>query len=446
MTRALALPIPSAVGNLDAFVSKFNATGSALLYSTYLGGAADDFANALAVDSAGNVYVTGDTRSTDFNTRNPLQAANRGGLDAFVTKLNANGSDLAYSTYLGGAGEDLGLSVALDTAGNAYITGYTSSNDFVTRNPLQATSRGGLEVFVTKLLTDSNDVAFNTYFGGNGADTGNAIAVDGGGNAYITGATTSTNLPTRFPLQLNSGGGLDAFVAKFNATGSNLIYATYLGGNQADQARGIAVDAAGNAFVAGNTFSSNFPTQSSLQSQPRGAGDAFITKLNATGSALLYSTYFGGSATDGANAIALDASGAAYVAGDTFSNDLPTRNPLQANTRGQQDAFVAKLTPDGVQLAYATYLGGRRDDLANGIAVDANGNAYVTGNTFSTDFRTVEAFQSSNRGESDAFVSKLVALAVPKHMGMNPKFNACQFAGTRNYLVNSTCSEWSFSL
>lgn len=439
-------------GNLDAFVCKFNAPGSALLYSTYLGGTQDDFAFGLAVDNAGNAYLTGDTRSSDFNTRNPLQASNRGGLDAFVTKLSASGTDLAYSTYLGGSGEDLGLSVAIDTTGNAYLTGYTSSNDFSTRHPLQATSRGGLEVFVTKILSDSNDIAFNTYFGGNGSDIGNAIAVDGGGNAYITGATTSTNLPTRNPLQpVLGGGGLDAFVAKFNASGSNLIYSTYLGGSLGDQARGVAVDAAGNAFITGSTFSDNFPTKGPLQSTQRGLGDAFITKLNATGSALLFSTYLGGSATDEANAIALDTNGAAYIAGDTFSQDFNTRNALQPATRGQQDAFIAKLSPDGAQLAYSTYLGGRRNDLANGVAVDGAGNAYITGSTTSSDFNIANPYQNVyGGGDFDAFVAKInsqgSALSYSTYLGgaLGDNGNAIAIDSGGNAYVTGITSSTNF--
>jgi uncharacterized protein (TIGR03437 family) len=396
-------------GNEDAFVLKLNNAASQLLYATYLGGAREDFAFGIAVDSTGNAYVTGDTRSTDFNTRNPLQAANRGGLDAFVTKLNPNGSQLIYSTYLGGAGEDLGLGIALDTAGNAYITGYTSSNDYMTRNPLQATNRGGLEVFVTKILADNNDVAFNTYFGGNGSDTGYGIAVDGGGNAYVAGATTSTNLPTRNPLQATNGGGLDAFVAKFNATGSTLVFATYLGGNFGDEARGIAVDVAGNAYIAGSSFSDNFPTRNAVQGNQRGQGDAFVAKLDGQGSQLLYSTYLGGAASDGASRIAIDPSGNAYVVGTTFSSDFNTRNPLQATNRGQQDAFAAKLNPDGSQLLYSTYLGGRRNDLAEAVAVDQSGNAYIAGSTNSVDFPTANPLQAANGGggDFDAFVTKL---------------------------------------
>src|SRR5262249_7227197 len=178
---------------------------------------------------AGNAYVTGDTRSTDFNTKNPLQASNRGGLDAFVTKGNTTRSALTYSTYLGGSGEDLGQGIALDISGNAYITGYTSSNAYTTPSRIQPVSRGGLEVFVTKIFADASAIAFNTYFGGNGSDIGNAIAVDSGGSCYITGVMTSTNLPTKNPLQPTNRGGNDAFVAKFNAAGSSIIYSTYLG-------------------------------------------------------------------------------------------------------------------------------------------------------------------------------------------------------------------------
>jgi uncharacterized protein (TIGR03437 family) len=395
-------------GNLDAFVAKLNLTGSQLIYSTYLGGAEDDFAQGVAVDSSGNAYVVGDTRSTDFNTRNPLQSANRGGLDAFVTKINNAGSQLTYSTYLGGSGEDLASSVALDTGGNAYFTGYTSSNDYSTRSPIQAASRGGLEVFVTKIFADASDIAFNTYFGGNGSDTGNAIAVDSSGNCYVTGATTSTNLATRTPIQPTNRGGLDAFVAKFNAAGSNIIYSTYLGGQFGDAGRGIAVDVAGGAFIAGATFSDDFPAQAAFQPTNRGLGDAFVARLTPTGSSLVYSSFLGGAGTDEAAGIAIDSAGNAYVVGNTASGDFNTRNPLQPTNRGLQDVFLSKVDSNGSQLLYSTYLGGNRADLGNGVAVDQGGNAYITGSTASPNFPLQSALQATyGGGDFDAFVTKV---------------------------------------
>ncbi|MEP7337538.1 MAG: SBBP repeat-containing protein, partial [Acidobacteriota bacterium] len=409
-------------GNFDVFVSKLSINGGQLVYSTYLGGASDDLGFGIALDSSGNAYVTGDTRSTDFNTKNPLQAANRGGLDAFVTKINANGADMAYSTYLGGSGEDIASSIALDTAGNAYITGYTSSNDYPAVGAIQAVSKGGLEVFVTKIFADASSIAFNTYFGGNGSDTGNSIAVDSSGNAYVTGATTSTNFPTRNPIQAVNRGSLDGFVAKFNATGANVIYSTYLGGTFGDGGRGIALDQAGNAFIVGSTFSDDFPVLSAFQPVNRGQGDAFITRINSSGTALTYSSFLGGAGTDEAAGIAVDTAGNAYIVGNTGSGDFNTRNPLQTTNRGQQDAFVTKVNAGGASLAFSTYLGGQRADLGNSIALDQSNNVYITGSTASLNFPVQAPLQATyGGGDQDAFVTKInaagTALAYSTYLG-----------------------------
>ncbi|MDQ3009335.1 MAG: SBBP repeat-containing protein, partial [Acidobacteriota bacterium] len=397
-------------GNFDAFVSKLNINGSQLVFSTYLGGASDDLGFGIALDSSGNAYVTGDTRSTDFNTKAPLQATNRGGLDAFVTKVNSNGADLVYSTYLGGSGEDLASSIALDTAGNAYITGYTSSNDYPAVGAIQAISKGGLEVFVTKIFADASSIAFNTYFGGNGSDTSSAIAVDSGGNAYVTGATTSTNFPTRNPIQAVNLGGLDAFAAKFNSTGTSVIYSTYLGGTFGDGGRGIAIDLAGNAFIVGSTFSDDFPVLGAFQPANRGQGDAFIARINSSGTALAYSSFLGGTGTDEAAGVTVDSAGNAYIVGNTGSGDFNTRNPLQTTNRGQQDAFVAKVNAGGASLNFSTYLGGQRADLGNAIALDQSNNVYVTGSTASLNFPLQAALQATyGGGDQDAFVTKITA-------------------------------------
>ncbi len=412
-------------GNLDAFVVKLDTISSQLVYSTYLGGADDDLGFGIAIDSTGAAYVTGDTRSTDFNTRTPLQAANRGGIDAFVSKLSPVGSTLSYSTYLGGAGEDLALGIALDASGNAYITGFTSSNDFTTQNPIQAISKGGLEVFVTKIFADASSIVFATYFGGNGSDVGNGIAVDSSGNCYVTGSTTSTNLPTRTPFQPVNRGTLDAFVAKFNATGSQVIYSSYLGGSFGDVGRGIAIDLAGSAFITGTTFSDNFTTVSAFQPANRGQGDAFVSRVNAAGTALLYSSFLGGGGADEGAGIAIDSSGNAYVVGNTASADFNTRNPLQANNRGQQDAFVTKVNSSGNALIYSTYIGGQRGDVGNSIAVDPTGAAHITGSTGSfSDFPLQNPAQPAYGGSDlDAFVTKInpagTALLASTYLGGN---------------------------
>jgi hypothetical protein len=395
-------------GEFDAFVARVTPAGNQFVYSTYLGGTAEDLGYGVAVDSAGNAYVTGDTYSTNFPTKSPLQQSNRGGFDAFVARIASSGTTLEYSTYLGGSGEDLGVSIAVDTAGSAYITGYTSSNDFPTRNPLQPNSRGGLEVFVTKVFADASEIAFNTYLGGNGSDTGNGIAVDQGGNIFLAGTTASTNFPTRNPIQPTNQGGLDLFVAKINATGSNLVYATYLGGSSGDLGRGIAVDGSGNVFVAGSSFSTNFPVQGAFQATSRGSGDAVVVRLSSSGTSILQSSYLGGSGVDEASGVAVDRLGNGYVIGTTGSTDFNLRTPLQAVNQGQQDAFVVKVAASGGGLIYSTYLGGSLNDVGNGITVDGDGNALVTGATASNDFPRQQPFQSVyGGGDFDAFLVKI---------------------------------------
>jgi hypothetical protein len=342
-------------GMYDAFVTKLNAAGSALVYSTYLGGSDQDYGYGIAVDAAGSAYVTGFTGSTNFPTAGPLQGSYGGGSwDAFVAKLNGAGSALVYSTYLGGSGDDQGRSIAVDSSGNAYVTGGTDSANFPPANPLQATFGGNSDAFVSKLNAAGSALVYSTYLGGSSSDYGSAIAVDASGNAYVTGYTWSTNFPTAGALQPGHGGGYsDAFVAKLNAAGSALVYSTYLGGSDIDHGYGIAVDAAGSAYVTGNTWSTNFPTADALQPAHGGGWyDAFVAKLNATGSALLYSTYLGGSGDDHGYGIAVDSSGKAYVTGLTASTNFPTANPLQASNVGGS-AFVAKIAVAGGECAYS---------------------------------------------------------------------------------------------
>jgi len=320
---------------------------------------------------------------------------------------------LSYSTYLGGADRDYGYGIAVDGSGNAYVTGWTYSPDFPTVSPLQAAKAGTRDVFVAKLNAAGSALTYSTYLGGSDSDDGYGIAVDGAGNAYVTGWTYSPDFPTASPLQAAHAGLRDAFVAKLNAAGSALTYSTYLGGSSDDYGRGIAVDGSGNAYVTGWTYSPDFPTASPLQAAKAGTRDAFVAKLNAAGSALAYSTYLGGSSSDYGYGIAVDGSGNAYVTGETASTDFPTVSPLQAANAGGYDTFVAKLNVAGSALTYSTYLGGSDTDWVEGIAVDGSGNVYVTGETASPDFPTVSPLQAASAGARDAFVAKLSASPVP---------------------------------
>jgi hypothetical protein len=359
-----------------------------LVYSTYLGGSGEDVGASIAADSNGNAYVTGLTESANFPKTNPAQPAFGGAIDAFVAKLNPAGTAVVYSTYLGGSGEDQALAIAVDTAGAAYVTGQTCSTDFPTRNGVQPASGGFCDAFVTK-LDPAGSLRYSTYLGGSEQEPGIGIAVDTTGNAYVTGWTDSPNFPTKNPLQsaLADFSG-DAFVTKLDATGSALVFSTYLGGRQQfDQGLDIAVDASGNVHVVGETRSDDFPTMRPLQ-PPKGS-DAFVTKLNAAGSAFIYSTHLGGSLSDEARGVAVDSFGVAYVTGITDSNDFPTVNPFQSALGGDYDAFVVRIPPGGSSLLYSTYLGGsgsENDEFGGDIAVDPVGIAYVTGTTRSLDF------------------------------------------------------------
>jgi hypothetical protein len=387
-----------------------------LSYSTYLGGSANDVGFGIAVDAAGNAYITGQTSSANFPTSAAFDTTLAGTIDAFVTKLNPDGSALVYSTYLGGGGIDIGRGIAADAAGNAYVTGQTSSGTFpTTASPFQPALAGGSDAFVTKLNPDGSALVYSTFLGGVAGDIGRGIALDAAGNAYVTGDTASSaDFPTTAGAfdQIFNGGSNDAFVTKLNPDGSALVYSTFLGGSTSDASSGIAVDASGNAYVTGNTASSaDFPTTTGAFDQifNGGSNDAFVTKLNPAGTApLVYSTFLGGGNDDLGIGIAVDATGNAYMTGYTLSADFPTTAGVFDGTLGGfTDAFITKLNPAGTALVYSTYLGGGDDDLGIGIAVDATGNAYMTGDTFSSDFPTASPVQEVFGGIDDAFVTKL---------------------------------------
>jgi hypothetical protein len=395
-------------GPQDAFVAKLDPSGTRLVYLTYLGGSDLDTPTGLAVDSAGNAYVTGFTRSANFPTLNALQANNRGSFNAFVTRLGPTGN-LLYSTYLGGSRNDSGSGIAVDSSGNVYVAGIATSSNFPVINPVQSGLEGASDLFMAKLNSSGSQLAYSTYLGGSQQDAATSIAVDMSGNVYVTGATLSTDFRLANAAQNLHGGGIfDAFVVKLNSSGNQLIYSTYLGGGGSDRGFRIMADFAGAAYIVGDTFSANFPTANALQRSPGGSADAFVTKLNSAGT-LVYSTYLGGSGIDGAAAISIGTGGGAYVTGFTQSNDFPTTAPLQQNSGGGDfDAFVAKLSASGSALEYSTYLGGSGTDTGFAIAAGASDRVYVMGLTGSDDFPTVNALQSANAGGvSDLFVAKI---------------------------------------
>jgi hypothetical protein len=327
---------------------------------------------------------------------------------------------LSYATYLGGTAEDDAFGIAIDNSGNAYVTGQTASTDFPTVAGAYSTSKvGGFDVFVSKIATDGSSLIYSTYIGSDGNDSGNAIAVDGSGNAFVAGGTTlpsSTNFPTTngaFQTAFQ-GGNVDAFVLELASSGGSLVFSTYLGGNGDDVANGIAIDTTG-VYVVGSTRSTNFPLQGALQASFSGNSAAFVTKLNTSGtSPLIYSTYLGGGSNDFASGVAV-ASGNAYITGSTTATNFPvTASAFQptcgtaANCNGGlQDAFVTVLNSTGGGPVYSTYFGGQGNDQGLGIAVDSSGNAYITGLTQSSLFPVKSAAQSTfGGGTQDAFVAE----------------------------------------
>jgi uncharacterized repeat protein (TIGR01451 family) len=426
-----------------------------LAYSSFLGGTGVDVSHGVAIDSENNVYLTGETTSTDFPTASPEQPQNAGGSDAFVTKLDPTGSTVLFSTYLGGSGQENDFhsgveasGIAVDSGGNVYLTGRTSSTNFPVVNALFPSYRGGdYDAFVSKVSANGSTLLYSTYFGGEANDSGNGIAVDSGGSIYVTGGTRSGS---DFPISPGAAQGalrgqLDAYVAKIDPTrvgGASLIYSTYLGGVGIDRGTAIAVDSSGDAYITGRTESADFPTFNPFQAMYGGGADAFVSALNATGTALIYSTFLGGSGFDVGNGIVVDLSGNAYIAGETASTNFPTNNGFQTANAGSSDAFIAQLDPTGALMVHGTYLGGSGLDRATGIALDAMGRLSVTGETSSGNFPQVNTLQGPGGGK-DAFVARLD----PSQQGVASLLFSSFLGGSADDLgfgiaVNSTGDAW----
>ena len=400
-------------GSYDAFVSKFSSSGTALLFSTYLGGSDDDRGFSIAVDPFYCVYLTGDTISYNFPTRNPYQSSHGGGTrDAFVSKFSSSGTALLFSTYLGGNAYDDGCGIVVGSADRAYLGGSTSSFDFPIKNPYQPANAGAVNAFVSKLSSSGSSLIFSSYLGGSTYDYPRGISLDSANCAYLIGDVYSDNFPTLNSYQASRSGANDAFVTKFSSSGSSLCYSTYLGGDSLESGEGIALDSNRCAYVTGETESLDFPTRDAYQvSWGGGDGDAFVSKFSSSGEELLYSTFLGGYSYDSGYDIAVDSVDCAYVVGETESADFPVQRPYQSSKAEGDDAFVSKFSHSGSFLVYSTFLGGDENDSGYGIAVDALQSPYVTGETRSYNFPTQNPYQASKGDTStsyrDAFVSKL---------------------------------------
>ncbi len=426
--QAFDIAAPFAPANADLQSAIANPQSPAdnpadLLYGTFLGGNVDEWEDhglAIAVNTSGAIYVTGQTDTADFPTSPGAfdRSYNGGESDAFVAMLNPSGTALTYATFLGGSNKDWGAGIAADGSGAAYVTGGTASADFPTTSGAFDRSYGGgnYDVFVVKLNAFGSALTFATFLGGSSSEWSYGIAVDGSGAAYVTGWTWSSTFPTTsgaFDQSFN--GASDAFVVKLNASGSTLAYGTFLGGSGGDTGADIAVGANGAAYVTGGTASTDFPTSSGAfdRSYNGGGADAFVVKLSVSGSALAYATFVGGSNGEGGSSIAIDGSGAAYITGETGSTDFPTTpGAFDRSYNGGEgyngDAFVVKLDPSGSTLVYGAFLGGSDDDGGGSIALDGSGAAYITGETRSANFpATPGAFDRSLSGTADAFVAKV---------------------------------------
>ncbi len=399
-------------GSDDAFITKLNSTGTAVIYSTYLGGATGDRAYDIAVNSSGNAFVTGYAGAGFPVTAGAAQTTFGGGLDAFVAKLNSAGNGLVYSTYIGGSDNEDAAALALDASGNAYIIADTMSSDYPTTTGAYQTFNGDLgetglgDLGVTKLNSTGTAFVYSTYVGGFGYDHGAGIAVDSSGNAYLTGyseGSMPTTLGSWAPINL---GILDTFFTKLNSTGTALVYSSYLGGLSIAEAEDIAVDASGNAYVTGVTNGGIPTTLGAYKLLYSGGNDAFVTKMNAAGNALVYSTYLGGIKMDDGESLAIDSSGNAYIGGDTRGSYPTTAGAYQTVFGGGIDIFVTQLDPTGSSLVYSSYLGGTGNDEDAMIAVDSAGSMYAAGFTNGAFPTTGGAAQTAFGGTVDGFVVK----------------------------------------
>jgi hypothetical protein len=402
---------------LSAIPYQSQAPGGDLIYSTFLGENGTEEGRSIALDDEGNVYVVGFTESITFPAG--IRAGNNHGVDVYVAKFNADGSRLDYVFWFNAAtlfAEDYGYGIAVDGNGSAYVTGDTRSDDFCNVfGPAPGYDQeynGNGDGFALKINPEGSGLEYCTFIGGSDLDIGRAIVVDEAGKAYVTGGTWSADFPTSADaFEPIHSGQRDAFVVRLDAAGANLEYATFLGAGDQEEAWDIALDNSQNIYVTGWTRSTNFyTTTNAFDSQHDGNNvfDGFLLKLEAAGHGLGYATFLGGMGEDKPTSLYVDDMGQAYVTGYTGSPDFPTTaNAFDTTANGGYDAFLLKMNAAGSNLLSSTFLGGSSEDWGWGLAVDSNGTAYVTGETWSADFPTTTlAFDSSLSGGQDAFISQ----------------------------------------
>ncbi len=412
-------------GGEDVFVAKVSPSGTALIYCGYIGGSGADHGWGIAVDASGNAYITGTTSSTEAEfpvIGGPDLTYNGGANDAFAAKMNPSGTGLVYCGYIGGThDEDIGQDIAVDGSENAYVIGSTFSTEasFPVVGGPDLTHNGNRDAFVAKINPSGTALVYCGYIGGSNNDWGMGLAVDGSGNAYVGGDTYSTEdtFPVAGGPDLTQNGTEDVFVAKVNPSGTGLVYCGFIGGQGRDQGMGLAIDSSGSSYITGPTYSTEatFPVVGGPDLTHNGGRDVYVAKVNPSGTGLVYCGYIGGSHDeDISQDIAVDASENAYVTGYTFSTEatFPVAGGPDLTHNGVRDAFVAKVNSSGTALVYCGYIGGSSYDWGLGIAVDASGNAYITGETYSTQttFPVVGGPDLTHNGGDpvyDAFVAKM---------------------------------------
>ena len=334
----------SNAGYEDAFLAKFSSNGS-LLFSTYFGGGSSDYGNTIDVDKSGYIFIAGSTQSTNFPLKNAYNTTFVGVTDSFLAKFSSNGS-LLFSTYLGGNYDNC-LNIAIDSNGNVYMTGYSSSYVFPLKNAYNSTYGGGInqgDAYLTE-FSNSGSLLFSTFLGGSGDEYGKGIAIDSNNNVYIVGSTTSSNFPMLQAINSTYGGNGDTFISEFNSSGS-LLFSTYLGGSASDVANALTINSSNTIFITGYTSSTNFPTKNAINSTINGNEDIFLTELNSTHS-IVYSTFFGGNNIEEAHGIATDSNGNIYIVGSTTSTNFPILNGFNTSLIGSENVFIVEFTASG---------------------------------------------------------------------------------------------------